>query len=171
MNEDRLKRLAQKIERMAEHDEFLLAKAQRVVAVRRAAAMALYGICSVLVNGLNRQMTNFKVDLSPDEFTPETFRDTGVNLVQINFNGRLVQFAFESTDETVSTEYFSSPYVLQGAIRWFNQELLEERGIEEEQIFYCWNEKSGGTWRWMDPKSRRVGYLDGDHLMGVLERL
>ena len=171
MNEDRLKRLAERLDRLAEKDEQQIERTRKVEAARRKACAQLHAMCLHLVQRINSLVTRFQVELSPDTFSEEAYRDTGVNLFQINAHGRLVQIAFEATDKLTSTEYFPSPYILQGAIRWYNQELLEGRGIEEEQLFLCWDERTGSAWRWLDPKTRRAGQFDADHLMGLVERL
>ena len=171
MNEDRLKRLAARLDRLAEKDERLIEDTRKVEAARRRASVQLHSMCLHLVRELNALVTRSRIELSPDTFSEETYRETGVNLFQINARGRLVQIAFEATDKLSSTEYFPSPYILQGAVRWYNQELLEGRGIEEEQLFLCWEERTGSAWRWLDPKTRRAGQFDADHVMGLIERL
>lgn len=171
MNEDRVKRLAARMDRLAEQDEKLLERTRLVERARQLATEQLYQLCAHLVRELNRLVTRFQIEISPDSWGRESFREANVNIIQINANGRLIQIAFQSTDKLVSTENYPTPYVLEGAVRWFNQELLDSRGIEEEQIFLCWDEKSGSRWRWQDYRTRRAGAFDLDHLMGLLERL
>jgi hypothetical protein len=171
MNEDRVKRLAARMDRLAEQDELLVARTKRVESARRIGAAQIYQLCAHLVRELNTIVTRFRIEIAPDTWTTEAFRESGVNIVQINANGRLIQVAFQATDKLVSSENYVSPYIIEGAVRWFNQELLDGRGIEEEQLFLCWDDKSGSRWRWQDPKTRRSGAFDLDHLMGLLERL
>jgi hypothetical protein len=171
MNEERVKRLAARMDRLAEQDELLMVRAKRVEAARRTGAEQLYQLCAHVVCELNSLVTRFRIEIAPDSWTGHSFRDSGVNIVQINANGRLIQVAFQATDKLVSAENYGSPYIIEGAVRWFNQELLEGRGIEEEQVFLCWDEKTGSRWRWQDPQTRRSGPFDLDHLMSLLERL
>jgi hypothetical protein len=171
MNEDRVKRLAARMDRLAEQDELLVARMKRVESARRIGAVQLYQLCAHLVRELNTLVTRFRIEIAPDSWTNDTFRDTGVNILQINANGRLIQVAFQATDKLVSSENYLTPYIIEGSVRWFNQELLDGRGIEEEQVFLCWDDRTGSRWRWQDPKTRRSGVFDLDHLMGLLERL
>ena len=170
MNDDRIRRLAARMDRLAEQDELLVARTRKVEAARLLASEQLYRTCEHLVRQINSLLTRFRLEIAPDSWGPATFRD-GVNIIQVNASGRLVQIAFQPTEQLVASDNFPTPYVLEGAVRWFNQELLDGRGIEEEQLFLCWDEKLGSRWRWFDPKTRRSGPFDADHLMELLERL
>lgn len=171
MHEDRLKRLAEKMDRLVEQDERTLAQTRAVEAARRVGAVELFGICESLVGELNRLLVKFRIELSPEEYSREAFRESGLNLFQINARGRLVQLAFESTESLTSSENYARPYILQGAVRWYNQEALEGGGIEEEMIFYCMDGRGVNSWRYLDAKTRRSGALDEEHLAQLLERL
>ncbi len=171
MRDDRLKRLARQLDRLVEEDERLMEQTRKVEAVRRGAAVQLHGVCSSFVAALNALLEKLQIEMSPEEFCQESFRDSGMNLFQINARGRLIQIAFESTDTLVSTEVIRTPYVLHGSVRWYNQELLEGKGIEEEQIFFCIDDKTSPGWRFLDSQTRRIRPFDTEHLTQLMERL
>jgi hypothetical protein len=110
------------------------------------------------------------VELDPPEFREESFRDDLPNLIQINVRGRILQVEFEATPELVSTEDFRVPYTLSGAVRAFNQALLDKDLIEEQLIFYT-VEKDKNMWRFFDARTYRSGGLDRDYLIGLMEHL
>ncbi|MDX2152917.1 MAG: hypothetical protein SFV54_19400 [Bryobacteraceae bacterium] len=167
MNQDRLRRLANRLEKEAAADEALLRKAREVEGERRRAAADLHSLCRAFVTAVNEHLRSLRLELDPDEYPLEVFRDTGVNVIQINARGRLVQIVFESTAQLSSTELFKTPYVLQGSVRWYNQDLIETTGIEEEQVFYC----IGQGWKYQNQRNRRQGAFDMDHLMQLMEQL
>jgi len=92
------------------------------------------------------------------------------NLLQINTSGRVVQFSFGAHDELASTEHFRTPYILEGVIRWYNQELLDRQEIHEELLFYCL-EKTGASWVVYDARRHRASSLDEEHLVQIMEQL
>jgi|HigsolmetaAR201D_1030396.scaffolds.fasta_scaffold15059_3 hypothetical protein len=171
MREDRLRRLAERFDRLAEEDDWRIEQARAVDLTRRAGAQELYALCSHFVTEINRLVTRIRFELVPEEFPPEAFRDGSVNLIQINARGRLVQIAFEATEQLISTDLYRTPYILQGSVRWYNQELLESSGIEEEMLFYCMDGKSGSEWRFYNQRTHRSGRFDIDHLIQLMERL
>ncbi len=69
-----------------------------------------------------------------------------------------------------STEEFRVPYILSGAIRCFNQQLLEKDLIEEQLLFYTL-EKSRNLWRFFDARTYRSGPFDTDYLTSLMEQL
>jgi len=91
-------------------------------------------------------------------------------LMQIQVRGRILQIEFEATPELLSTEDFRIPYTLAGAIRAFNQELLDKDVVEEQLIFYTL-EKRKGMWRFFDPRTYRSGPLDREYLVSLMEQL
>ena len=70
----------------------------------------------------------------------------------------------------VSTEDFRVPYILAGAVRCFNQELLDKDLIEEQLLFYT-IEKSRHLWRFFDARTYNSGPFDRDYLTTLLEHL
>ena len=166
----RMKRLAQSIDALAEKDEGFLSMARHMEQVRRAAASELYAICRDFVNSLNRLMAKGELMLDPEEFSDSSFQEDAVNLVQISVRGRILQVAYSATPELVSTEDFRVPYTLAGAVRAFNQELLDKEIIEEQLVFYT-VEKDRRMWRYFDPRTYRSGTLDQEYLVSVMEQL
>ena len=100
--------------------------------------------------------------------TAEMFRESGVNLMQVNAQGRIIQIAFEATP--VSTDKFRIPYILEGELRAFNQEMLERTQIRSQALFFCL-ENARNTWRYVEWLHGRTGAFDRDQLVSLLERL
>jgi hypothetical protein len=166
----RFKRLAQSIDALAEKDESFLRRAREIALLRRTAAAGLYAICSGFVNSLNGLLSRSEMVLDPPEFSPEAFREDAKNLFQINVQGRILQVEFEASPELVSTEDLRVPYTLQGAVRAFNQELLDRSLIEEQLLFYTL-EKDKQMWRFFDARTYRSGPFDQEYLISLMEQL
>ena len=62
------------------------------------------------------------------------------------------------------------PHILEGAVRCFNQDLLEQAVIEEQYVFYCL-EKRHNQWRYFDARTYRSGPFDEDYLISLMEQL
>jgi hypothetical protein len=166
----RFKRLAQSIDALAEKDESFLRHAGEIAALRRTAAAGLYAICSGFVDTLNRLLARSEMVLDPPEFSPDAFQEDGKNLFQINVQGRILQIEFEAAPELISTEDLRIPYTLQGAVRAFNQELLDRSLIEEQLLFYTL-EKDRKMWRFFDARTYRSGPFDQEYLISLMEQL
>jgi hypothetical protein len=167
---DRLGKLARQIEALGRKDEELVQKAHDMAVLRRQAACELHAICAGFVDSVNRLLSVPVVDLGPDRYSPEMFRDPGANLIQINARGRLVQIAFQATEELVSTEVFKIPHILEGEIRKYNQDMLQRREVERQSLFFCL-EKDRNTWRFYERGTYRTGLFDTDFLVSVMESL
>ena len=138
--------------------------------IRPVGALALYLLCREFVDGVNAKLSQSAVTLDPPAWSADQFNDDGVNLIQINLRGRLLQLTFQSPDQLESTEDFSKPYVLEGAVRSFNQDLLDLNRIDEQQIYFC--VKGGeGKWYFNDRRLYRIGLLNQDFFIGELEQL
>lgn len=170
MRQQRLKRFARNLEALAAKDDKLLEQTRHTEEVRRAAALDLHRLCRRFVQEVNELLERVQVELSPPEFSPEDFRDSGPNLFQINARGRILQIEFEATDGLLSTDSFRTPYTLQGAIRYFNQELLERMEIQEHLLFFC-PEGELGRWEGVESRARRSATLDEDYLLALMESL
>jgi hypothetical protein len=166
----RLKRLAESIENLAVQDELVVRRSREIAELRSRAAADLFGICEGFVADLNRLLSTPAVALDPPHFGEESFQDTSPNLIQINIRGRLLQIEFEATPELVSTEDFRVPYTLKGAVRAFNQALLDKDLIEEQLLFFTL-ERRQNMWRFFDPRTYRSGEFDRDYLISLLEQL
>jgi hypothetical protein len=167
---NRLDKLAERIEALAEHDDSVLRRAREISALRAAAAEELHKTFTAFVSRLNKLLTRTQVALDPAEFAASAFEEEGANLFQIHVRGRVLQAEFSSTPEMISTEDFRVPYTLQGSMRCFNQQLLEQELIREHLLFYCL-EKSRSFWRYFDERTYHSGPVDEDYLAGLLERL
>ena len=107
--------------------------------------------------------------LDPPVFLEDNYRDNG-NLFQINLRGRLLQLEFAATGELYEDDDFKRPYVLRGAVRSFNQDLLDRNAIDEQLIFYCPN-PGGAAWYFLDTRTYRTGRVAEDYLILGMERL
>ena len=170
MSRDRLKKLAQAIDALAAKDSALVEKALAIAAMRRQAAVELHAICGGFVKELNQHLSSPQVDFDPVEYLPESFQEIGVNLLQVNVRGRILQIEFAATPETISTENFRVPHIIEGSIRCFNQEILEREVVEEQFIFYCL-EKKRNLWRFFDARTYRSGPFDQEYLISLMEQV
>ncbi len=170
MQKDRLKKLAEAIEALAEKDSALVQQTLTIASLRRQAAVELHTICNAFVGELNPLLSNIQLELDPPDYGAEAFQDIGVNLLQINVRGRILQIEFASTPETVSTENFRVPHILEGSIRCFNQEFLDRAVIEEQLVFYCL-EKKRNLWRFFDARTYRSGPFDQEYLISLMEQV
>ncbi len=167
--EDRIARLARQIE-AAQKAERPLADPEQLALLRRQGAGELHGICAEFVTSLNSRLGRQAVELAPAEYSPENLRETGANLIQILAEGRLIQIAFEAPAQPVSTEKFLVPYVLEGELRAYNQELLQRFEVRSRLLFYCVEQGRAG-WRWFDWRTRKTGPVNGPMLAELMEAL
>lgn len=167
---DRLKKLAKSLDALARKDENVIRRAREIGALRRHAAVDLHAICGGFVRDLNRLLAEIEIEFHPESYSEANFQDDGINLFQLNARGRILQIKFEATPELISTEDFRVPYILAGAVRCFNQQLLEKDLIEEQLLFYT-IEKSRHLWRFFDARTYRSGPVDADYLTGLMEQL
>src|SRR5579872_6032398 len=107
---DRLKRLAQSIDALALKDEGFVQLSREMAELRRQAAVELHAMCCDFVNSVNRLTAKSELAIDPEAFSERNFKEDAVNLVQIAVRGRILQIAFSSTPELVSTEDFRVPY-------------------------------------------------------------
>lgn len=168
--DERLRRLAKDIEALAEKDELFLRRTRDIADLRRRAAAEIHALCATFVTAVNRLLPRPIVELAPADFHDGSFDDEQANLIQINVRGRILQIEFEATPDLVSTEDFRVPYTLSGAVRAFNQQLLDKDLIEEQLIFFT-VEREKSMWRFFDPRTYRSGQLDQEYLMGLMEQL
>jgi hypothetical protein len=168
--EARLKRLASQIDALAEKDAMMVRHSRDMAALRRGAAAELHKICLHFVESINGLLDKSEIEMDPPSYPEGAFSDSVSNLFQINVRGRILQVEFEATQELVSTEDFRIPYTLAGAVRAFNQELLEKDLIEEQLIFFTL-ERHGRMWRFFDARTYRSGAFDQDYLISLMEQL
>jgi len=168
--DDAIARLARQIEATQKAERSQVG-ADQVARLRRRGASDLHHLCAEFCASVNRRLSDTRLELSPPEYSPEAFRESGPNLIQISSQGRQMQFAFESTPgQRASTEKFLIPYVLEGEVRTYNQQMLEHFDIRSRMIFFC-VEAETVRWRFFDWRTRATGPLSGDLLLSLLEPL
>jgi len=166
----RLAALASRIEKVVKEDAERIRRMEETAALRRRAAAELHALCAGLVAELNALLSRPLVELSPPEFAAENFREDASNVFQINISGRIVHLEFHSVGALSSTDKFPKPYILEGAIRAFNQEMLELSLVPEQRLFCC-AESGRLNWLWVDPRTQRAAPFDRERLTAILERL
>lgn len=166
----RLKRLAQKLDELPAKDELRMRAAREIEVRQRQGAIEMHDLCAALVRDLNSVMVHMNIELMPPAYNPDTIHSPSGTLFQINATGRIVQIAILPPDVTLCTDHFRIPYLLRGAIRWFNQESLERQEIQESLVFYC-VERGEYSWRYVDSRSRKSGMVDPAFLMEAMEQL
>ena len=169
--QDRLGKLAEAIETAAGRDRALLAETERISMLRRKGASDLHALCSDFADALNQRLSLPLVVLDPPGYDSLRFDDNRANLFQFNLRGRLLQIEFEATEELSSTENYRTPYILEGAIRAFNQELLDHNIVDEKTIFYCPTGPETGQWQCFDGRTHRTIPLSQEFLIAELERI
>jgi hypothetical protein len=169
-SDQRLRRLAQDIDRLADRDEQLLHRERETSALRRLAAGRLHAECVTFVSDLNRLLQRTEVRLDPETYDAETFEPDVPTLIQIHVRGRILQVSFTATPGLSSTEEFRIPYILEGTVRAFNQDLLDKDLIEEQLLFYTL-ESPVNLWRYFDTRSYKSGPFDRDYLTALMEEV
>lgn len=155
---------------MAGKDAERLRQAQEIAGRRARAVMDLHVTCAEFVNAVNRLLPAPALELSPQDYSAASFRDSGSNVFQINVSGRMVHLEFRATDTPTSTERFRIPYILEGSLRAFNQELLDQAAMPE-QLMFCCLERDGLSWLWFDPRTQHSGPLSQEYLITLFDRL
>ena len=168
--EERIARLAKQIGDDIRRDQHLLLSDGEVLELRREAAASLHEICASFAASVNRLLTPAVLELVPADYAPDMFRNSGANLFQLNAHGRILQVVFESTRERFSTEKFLIPYVLEGEVRAYNQEMLERTQVRSQALFFCL-EDSRKTWRYYEWANGRTGVFGREQLVSLMERI
>ena len=168
--ETRLKKLAERLDAAAAADEAVQAEFERMARLRLTGAEELHLVCARFGVEIGRLLRYTTLVVDPGEFQADRFRENGPNLIQLHASGRVVQIEYHSPPQPISTEEFRDPYILQGVVRSFNQELLDRNTVEEHQIFYCLG-RNVSEWRFFDARTYRSGRCDQNYLTSLLERL
>lgn len=169
-HEERLRRLARNLEKLAEKDRERIRADEEYLALRQAAAGELHQILTAFVAEVNALVTEVKLDLSPVQWPAGSLNYNEPNVFQINVSGRVIQVTFQVTDKLRERVEIRAEYTLVGSVRWFNQELLEREEVREDRLYYCVGRSERG-WRYVDSRSQKMGVFDGDYLTGLLEQL
>jgi hypothetical protein len=167
--DDAIGRLAGQIDTARKSERFLV-NTEEISALRRRGAVELHLVCSEFVSSVNGRLPEAVLDLSPPKYAPEMFREPGVNLIQVSYQGRQMQIAFEATPRLPSTEKFLVPYILEGEIRTYNQRMLEHFEIRSHLLFFC-VEDGSAAWRFFDWRTRHTGPVNRELLASLFEPL
>jgi hypothetical protein len=170
VTEQRLQKLARKLDAIPAKDAERIAQAREMEHKQQAAAAELHQLCSAFVASLNAVLREMTVEFTPAEFTPASLDAPSGALFQINASGRIVQITLHCKETAVSTEHFRVPYILEGRIRSFNQDLLDRQEINEYQIFYC-VDRTEESWRYFDTRSRTSGRITREFLIDLLDQI
>ena len=167
--DDAIVRLARQIE-AAQRAERFRAGDGEIAKVRVQGACELHRVCADFVSSVNSNLSETLLAISPESYSPDAFREAGANLIQISSQGRQMQISFEVPKQMVSTEKFPIPYVLEGEVRAYNQEMLERFEIHTRMIFFC-VENETTAWRHFDWRTRSTGLIDRELLASLMEPL
>jgi hypothetical protein len=168
--QNRIARLAQQIESVNKHEHYLLLTETEVLSLRRQGASELHAICAQFVASVNGLLSPTVLELTPPEYAAEMFHESGVNLIQISAQGRNIQIVFQAAGHNFSTEKFRIPYILEGEVRAYNQEMLEHVQIRSLPLFFCLEEKKN-TWHYFEWLNGRTGLFNREQLVSMFERL
>jgi hypothetical protein len=168
-HDELIARLARQIDAAKRMEQFTVSSGD-TNALRRRGASELHAICAEFVASVNSRLSQASLELSPAVYNPEMFRESEMNLIQIGAQGREMQLVFEAPRDLVSTDKFLIPYVLEGEIRTYNQQMLERFEIRTQLVFYCL-EDGTAHWRFSDLRTLRTGMVNRDLLANLMERL
>jgi hypothetical protein len=169
-DDQRIARLAKQIGSEIRKEQHLLLTDGEVNELRRQGAAELYAMCSDVAASVNRLLTPPALELTPTEYAPEMFRESSENLIQLNAQGRIVQLSFRATPEKFSTQKFLTPYILEGEVRAYNQEMLERTQVRSQALFFCL-EDGGNRWHYFEWLHGRTGAFGSDQIVSLLEQL
>jgi hypothetical protein len=177
MAEDRFRRLAQKIEALRRKDENANSRRIQVASQRLEAVRELHSTCLRFTEHLNKLIQHDRVELSPPELPAQIDSDCRMQFM-LNVRGRVLLIDLEAPAALVSTDLFRKPYILQGEVRFFNQEFLEDARVEEHGLYYCPGEGPKGTdghrrgaWLFWNGRNYKSGSVDEEYLAGLMEEL
>jgi len=167
IRENRLQKLARRIEELRRKDEQTAERRARVAGQRNEAVVNLWRLCHSFAERLNAHIQHDRVEVTPNEPPDEIPEDTPLQLL-LNVRGRVLLLDIRAPVNLVSTENFKKPYILEGEVRFFNQELLENEQVAEHGVFFCHGE---GVWYYWNGHTYKSGLIDEDYLAGLLEKI
>jgi hypothetical protein len=177
MTEDRIRRLARKIEDLRRKDESSAMRRREIGRQRLEAARQLHSVCQCFVGKINELIKEDQMSLVPGDFSGETTEDCRWQYM-LNVRGRVLLIDLEPPPSLVSTELFRKPYIMQGEVRFFNQELLDDSRVEEHGLFFCPGEglkdasgRRQGAWLFWNGRSYKSGPVDDAYLAELMEQL
>src|SRR5258706_12958009 len=134
MAEDRFQRLAQKIETLRRKDDAAAERRLGILGQRGVAVQRLHEICTRFVARVNTMLKDDQLDIVPVD-PPECVDDCNLQIM-MNVRGRILLINLEAPASLASTDNFRKPYILQGEVPFFNQELLDKARVEEHGLFF-----------------------------------
>ena len=165
-DDDTIAKLARQIDATRREERFL-AGGEEVTDLRVQGACELHRICADFTHSVNSKLSEPLLELSPPLYSPASFRQAGPNLIQIASQGRQMQITFEKPERAVSTEKFFAPYILEGEVRTYNQQMLKRFEIRSRMLFFC-VERETGLWRFFDWRTRSTGLFDRGVLVSLM---
>lgn len=165
--DERLRRLARSLDKLAEKDRQRIRREEEVLSLRRAAAAELHALLAKFVESVNQLVKEVHVDLAPPQWRDEAFDESEMIVFQINVSGRVIQFSFQSTGPLEELTDIRVAYTLSGAVRWFNQEFLERDEIGDHRLYYCVGRSEQG-WRYID-RSQKMNLVNEEYLTSLFE--
>jgi len=168
--DERFQKLALRIEELRRKDEATLQRRSQIARRRGEAIRQLWEVCGSFAQRLNTYIENDRLQLSPGEAPEEFPEDHQVQLL-LNVRGRVLLLDIRAPSNLVSMDNFKKPYILEGEVRFFNQELLENARVEEHGIFFCPGEGHHGAWIYWNGRSYKSGPVDEGYLATLLEQI
>lgn len=168
--DERFQKLARRIEELRRKDEATLQRRQHISKRRGEAIRQLWEICGNFAQRLNSYIEEDRIQLSPGE-APEEFPEENQIQLLLNVRGRILLLDIRGPSNLVSNDNFKKPYILEGEVRFFNQELLEDERVEEHGIFFCPGEGPDGAWLYWNGRSYKSGRVDETYLASLLEQI
>lgn len=168
--EARFRKLAQRIEELRLKDEALQLSRRQVLDDRRQAVRKLWQTCRNFADQLNKYAGDDKIDLSPPQPPNDCPDEQPLELI-LNIRGRVLLLDVRAPANLVSSDNFKRPYILEGDVRFFNQELLESNRVEEQGIFFCPEEGRAGEWVFWNVRTYKSGLIDEDYFAALLEQI
>ena len=168
--DERFQKLARRIEELRRKDEATLERRKQISKRRREAIQRLWEVCGSFAAHLNSYIEQDPLQLSPSE-PPNDFPEDNQLQLLMNVRGRILLLDIRAPANLVSSDNFKKPYILEGEVRFFNQELLEDERVEEHEIFFCPGEGPDGTWMYWNGRSYKSGPVDENYLASVLEQI
>src|SRR5258707_793509 len=160
MADPRIPRLARKIEDL---------RRSEIHHQRQEAVARLHCVCAKFVAEINSLIKDDQMLLVPAEFAGDPGDDCRMQFM-LNVRGRVLLIDLEPPASLISTELFRKPYILQGEVRFFNQELLDDSRVEEHGLFFCPNEglkdatgRRQGAWLFWNGRSYSSGPVDDEY--------
>ena len=168
--DDRFQKLSRRIEELRRKDEAAQERRSQICKRRAEAIHQLWHICSGFARHLNSYIEHDPLHLSPSD-PPGDFPENSQLQLLMNVRRRILLLDIGAPAALVGNDNFKKPYILEGEVRLFNQELLEEERVEEHGIFFCPGEGSQGAWMYWNGRTYKSGHVDETYLASLLDQI